>query len=460
MIARILREKIEGRKVLILGYGIEGQSTYRFIRKNFPEIRPDIADRDAGVELRHSTDHGWETEQFHSGDSYLEKIRDYDVVFRSPGVIVPDDLLASDRPLVLSQAEVFLQAYSGQTIGITGTKGKSTTSSLIHHILQTAGKDALLVGNIGIPPFDQADRITTGTLIACELSSNQLESISLAPFIAVLLNLYPEHLDRYHSLEAYYSSKMNIFRLQADNSFSIFNSDIPEIDKMIPRVSRQRKVLKFSSLAPPPDGCYLNGDQIFLCQEGERSVFSRITEEHYLKGNHNRMNMMAAVLACRCAGIADDDIRAGLASFRGLQHRMEYVGNFRGIDFYNDSIATIPEATVEAVKALKEVDTLILGGYDRMLDYSGMAGYLAGTGIRNFIFMGAAGKRMFGEFLALDKEGKNLFLVEKLEEAFAIIPVYTLPGKICLLSPAAASYDMFRNFEERGNLFKKIAGSL
>ena len=197
-----------------------------------------------------------------------------------------------------------------------------------------------------------------------------------------------------------------------------------------------------------------------MCREGHEEVFMELNDELPLKGQHNRMNMMAAILAARHAGADDKSIREGLYTFKGLEHRLEYVGCFRGIHFYNDSIATIPEATIAAVRTLPDTDTLILGGFDRMLDYTMMIDFLINSPVTNFIFLGKAGMRMYEGFRAYGRKDKNLLVSSSLEQAFGLIEKHTKKGKICLLSPAAASYDSFRNFEERGNLFKKIAGSL
>ena len=197
-----------------------------------------------------------------------------------------------------------------------------------------------------------------------------------------------------------------------------------------------------------------------ICKDGREEIFMDLAGDFPLKGQHNRMNMMAAILAARQVNADDNSIREGLRTFKGLEHRLEYAGCYRGIHFYNDSIATIPEATIAAVRTLPDTDTLILGGFDRMLDYTAMIDFLVHSGVKNFIFLGKAGIRMYEGFRSYERGDKNLLPAGSLQEAFELIIKVTEKGKICLLSPAAASYDSFRNFEERGSLFKKIAGSL
>jgi UDP-N-acetylmuramoylalanine--D-glutamate ligase len=446
--------------VLILGFGKEGRSSFRFIRRHLPEMQIGIADRDRSIRDSFHSDFPGDAADLFLGEDYLGTAATYPLILKSPGVALPADTPAALRSRISSQTDLVLNACHRQVIGVTGTKGKSTTSSLIHHLLRESGKDTLLVGNIGLPPFDQLDRVSIDTLIVFELSSHQLEDTSHSPFIAVLTNLYPEHLDRYPGLSAYYDAKMKILEGQEDGDIFIFNADIPEIRTRVALMNKNRNYYAYSSENEIRNGCYLADDTIFLADDVKSGTYVRITDKFNLRGRHNRMNMMAAILAARAAGAGDDEIRSGLESFRGLEHRLEYVGVFGGIQFFNDSIATIPEAAMAAVRSLPETDTMILGGYDRGLEYGPLVDFLIASGVRNFIFLGEAGRRMHELFLSKHNPCQGLFRVSNMKEAFEVIVHVTKPGKICLLSPAAASYDIFRNFEERGNVFKKMARSL
>jgi UDP-N-acetylmuramoylalanine--D-glutamate ligase len=456
----LLSPLLANRKLLILGFGREGQSTFLYIRRHLPGLPIGIADKNPDLmegSLKHLITPGT---SLHLGDDYLESLSDYQLIIKSPGVVLPGKVKIKPGTILTSQTHLMLETYHRQIIGITGTKGKSTTSSLIHHLLRTAGIPSILVGNIGLPPFDHLDQVDDKTRIVFEMSSHQLEDSIIAPHIAVLLNLFPEHLDTYPTLEAYYSTKMRILTKQIKDDIFIYNEDIPGISERISQINTRRKFYSFSTGLHIKNGCYLSGKQIVMHHSGEDNDFIEITDEFALKGNHNRMNMMAAILAARNAGAGDEFIRQGLFTFQGLEHRLEYVGEFRGIHFYNDSIATIPEAAIEAVKALPRTDTMILGGYDRMLDYSAMIDFLVQSGVRNFIFLVKAGMRIYNGFQALATMNKNLYLAGSMEEACSLAFSHTEAGKICLLSPAAASYDSFKNFEERGRLFKKIARGL
>jgi UDP-N-acetylmuramoylalanine--D-glutamate ligase len=453
----LLSNIIQSRKVLILGFGKEGQSTYRYFRQNFPAVVLAIADQDEDLMSKIDDIPGLRETRMALGKEYMECLKDYSLIIKSPGVVLQDGIELSEGTIVTSQTSLMLQAFRDQIIGITGTKGKSTTSSLVYHLLQAAGQKSILVGNIGRPPFDYLHQVDRETQIVFEMSSHQLQDASIAPHIAILLNLYPEHLDHYPSLGDYYGAKMKILSGQHDGDIFIYNEDIPEINRRITQTGGNSRYYSFSAGVHVQNGCFLAGDHIFICREGISEEYIEVTDEFPLKGSHNRMNMMAAILAARSAGANDEFIKQGLRTFKGLEHRLEYVGRFRDIHFYNDSIATIPEAAMAAVRSLPDTDTIILGGYDRMLDYSTLVDFLNQSGVRNFIFTGKAGERMMERFKRIKRSEKNLFWADTLADACKIAFIETEKGKICLLSPAAASYDSFRNFEERGKLFKKIA---
>ncbi len=456
----LLDQLIPGKRVLILGFGKEGQSTFRLLKEYYPDQELYIADRNPEVS-NHDLLSKHPSDTCNFGPHYLEGLDKFDLIIKSPGIKMPEGFnLRNPCVKVSSQTDLILQYYHTQVIGVTGTKGKSTTSSLIRHILSTAGTDSILVGNIGSPPFDHIHLINGNTKIVYELSSNQLEDISRGPHIAVILNLYQEHLDRYPSVKEYFTAKFNILKGQTKQDIIIYNTDNVALCEYFSTQKSPAVKLIFSASEPEKTGFHLRANKIYSFDGSKSSFYMEAGNELFLKGDHNRMNIMAAILAVQSIGVNDEFIRQGVRSFQGLEHRMEFVGEYRHIRFYNDSIATIPEATLEAVKALKDVDTLILGGFDRMLDYGKLVEILSKSSVRNLIFMGQAGQRMYSEFLKNNLVEKNLILVETLEKAFQPVLELTRPGCICLLSPAAASYDSFKNFEERGKLFKKIAASL
>ncbi|MEA3479141.1 MAG: UDP-N-acetylmuramoyl-L-alanine--D-glutamate ligase [Bacteroidota bacterium] len=454
----LFRHKIQDKNVCLLGFGREGRSTYNYIREHWPDKQLTVADRDQNLfDNLPASIHEDPHLIFNTGGNYLNNIGDFDVIFKSPGITLHtlNGLIQHEK--ITSQTDLFLSAFSSQVIGVTGTKGKSTTSSLIHHIATKARNNVILVGNIGTPPLDLVHRVNAATLIVYELSSHQLELISKSPGVAIILNLLPEHLDRFADLKAYHNAKLNIAMKQDDTGLLIYNADDVHLEESLLNIGRNQGMYPYSLQKILDQGSYLDQDQIVCSLDHSRAVFA--LRDFKLQGEHNLMNLMAAVLACKLKNIANEDIMQGMSSFIGLKHRLEYIGKYGGIHFYNDSIATIPEATMEAVKAIKDVDTLILGGHDRMLDYQELISFLILSDIRNLICIGDAGKRIY-EGLKSQDASQAVFLANDFEQVFEIIKKECNPDGICLLSPAAASYDMFNNFEERGDLFLKLARSI
>ncbi|MCX6306638.1 MAG: UDP-N-acetylmuramoyl-L-alanine--D-glutamate ligase [Bacteroidetes bacterium] len=470
----LIRERFEHKSVLLLGFGREGQSTYTLLRKVFPGKQFTIADLSDGVRENPLIAHD-DYLHFITGTDYLGHLSDYDVIFRSPGIPIwkltspvkqftnesttPTTKCLIPRAKITSQTELFLEYYSKQVVGVTGTKGKSTTSSLIHHILKTAGRDVLLAGNIGNPVFHFIDIITPETTIVFELSSHQLEFLKLAPHIAVLLNLYQEHLDAYESYEAYQLAKINITKYQQPGDFFVYNADDMQVKMLVEPCLKHRYCYPFSLISQPQPGGFVR-DGVVCFADGKTVVpVWNIHQDRFLRGEHNLKNIMAAVNVAMICGIDPELIGDGIATFKGLEHRLEYVGEFGGIHFYNDSIATIPEACIEAIKAVPNVDTLIAGGFDRGIDYAGLAEFLSMSDVRNFILVGAAGKRIKEHLMLTGHAGKNIFYINRFDDCKAIAFRETRPGFACVLSPAAASYDEFKNFEERGKRFRELVRS-
>ncbi|MDP4280568.1 MAG: UDP-N-acetylmuramoyl-L-alanine--D-glutamate ligase [Bacteroidota bacterium] len=452
-----IRRKLENRKVLLLGFGREGKSSYKLIRKVLPALPVAIADSNTNI-CKDPLVAGDPLVSFRVGEIYLNGLNEFDVIFKSPGITLKDLPEGTDLSRVTSQTDLFMEIFSSQVVGITGTKGKSTTSTLVHHLLRQAGKPSVLLGNIGRPAFEALEDITPETTIVYELSSHQLEHVSYAPHIAVFLNLFPEHLDAYHSFRDYMLAKMNITRCQSEQDFLIYNRDDERVRSLINEFSLLRRYFPFSFSEEQKNGAYIKDGWIWFSKDGLAQPVINLQQKIHLKGDHNLKNIMAAISACKILDVSNDDISDGVASFRGLEHRIEFAGIHRGIYFYNDSIATVPEACMEAVKALGNVDTLILGGFDRGIDYSGLASFLARSDVRNFILTGEAGKRIGKELLKCKREEQVLYPVAKFDDFLPIAITQTHPGFTCLLSPAASSYDEFMNFEVRGKRFKELVG--
>lgn len=455
-----LKAQFENKSLALLGFGREGQSTYKLLRKAFPTKTLIIIDENDAIRT-HAMLQGDSNVQFITGKGCMQEIDRFDVALKSPGI--PSNTLPRGlkKVYISSQTDLFLQYYGRQVIGVTGTKGKSTTASLVYHVLKNAGKNTLLVGNIGIPPFDCIPEIKPDTVIVMELSSHQLEYVSHAPHIGILLNIFQEHLDHYYTYEDYQLAKFNIGKYQDAADYFIYNSDNPTLTKLVADSGKlPHQAIAFSLSEGNASGLHIHNKSIEFQLNNQAISLYDFTEGQPLKGHHNLYNIMAASAAAFLAGVLPGQIQTAVQSFNGLEHRIEAVGTFAGIEWYNDSIATIPEATIEAVKTLVNVDTLILGGFDRGIDYGVLYPFLVQSGIRNLIFVGEAGLRMKNELVQFGSHSLHMYFATDFQNVVRMAREVTKPGKICLLSPAAASYDMFKNFEERGNVYKKNVRAL
>ena len=456
MIEDIIK-RLQGKKILILGFGAEGKASYRFLAKYLPDPEIGIADQNKTIDLDKSID--IRNLKIHSGKDYLSCISEYNLIIKSPGI--PDKLIKEKitSQEISSQTDLFLSGFSEQTIGVTGTKGKSTTVSLIYSILSFHNEDVLLVGNIGKPPFDEIEKINKNTKIVFELSSHQLQNISVAPKISVLLNLFEEHLDHYKDYESYQLAKLNISLFQKKGDYFICNIDNEIIRELIRKNKIKSQLLFYSLTNKNIKGCYLDDKNRIVINPLNKIL--DFSARKSLPGVHNLSNIMAAVLVSQILNVPEEVMVQVINQFKSLPHRLEFVGEFKGISFYNDSISTIPEATIEAIRTLNNVDTLILGGYDRGINYRPLAAYLMKSAIKNIIYIGEAGSHIFKLMNAeKPKRSHRHIIVNKFSEIESVIRSNTKPDSICLLSPAASSYDEFNSFTERGDAFKKIAENI
>ena len=432
-------DKLKNKRILILGFGKEGRSTYRFIRKYLPDMVVGVYDKN---EMKEDLPMA----VLHTGNSYQDILADYDFIFKSPGIVFTSRN-SKDIKKIISQTDLFLEFYCSQTIGITGTKGKSTTSSLLYHVLKSSGRDTLLAGNIGIPVFDVLDCIEENTIVVFELSSHQLEYATHSPHLALYLNLYQEHLDHYGTLENYAAAKENICKYQQKGDLIVYNKEFFE-----PGRHCKAERITISGTSQDADA-YVKDYHIYY--EKEELLINN--DELLLKGQHNVYNIAAAYTIARYLGIPGEAFIQALKTFRPLPHRMEYVAEIDGVTFYNDSISTICETTIQGVRSVKNVDTVILGGMDRGIEYKPLVDFLLESEVSNLILMPDTGYRIRNLIANSDRsaEGKHIYQVDDVGEAVQTAKQVTAAGKVCLFSPAAASYGFFKNFEERGEVFKK-----
>ena len=294
-----------------------------------------------------------------------------------------------------------------------------------------------------------AKRIHKDTIVDLEMSSHQLEFMKKSPNIAILLNIFEEHLDHYKSYQGYINAKCNIFRNQNQDDYFIYNIDNKTLVSNIN--DTKQNLISVSISGNKEANCYLQNDSVYFNDE---KIYSK-DEKRNLKGDYNLNNIMFALCVCKILHLDLEKTKKSISDFKTLPHRLEFIKNIDGVDYYDNSIATIPMATIEAVEALKNVNTLIIGGMDRGIDYRSFVEFLRNSTIENIICMPKTGYDI-AETLTKENTTKKIFKAETLEEAVKLAKEYTKKNTICLLSPAAASYGFFKNFEEKGDLFKKL----
>jgi len=408
--------QLKNKRILILGFGKEGQDTFRFLRKLFPKKVLGVADKNekvASSSMSRKSGTKW-----HLGKNYLKALKNYDVIIKSPGIpfkILPKSALKK----IITQTDIFFNNCPGKIVGITGTKGKSTTASMIYKILKKGKVKVHLVGNIGKPVLNLLFSATQKDIYVYELSSHQLYNLKKSPQVAVFLNIYPEHLDYYRNFKEYANAKANVTRYQTKDDYLVFNSG----DKLIKEFAKKSRAKKI-----PIRGTYHD-----LNKNAVRKAVGEIFK------------------------IPEKTISIALSEFKYLSHRLELVGTFRGITFYNDALATIPEATIGAMEALgNQVETIILGGFERNIDFKNLAKRILKSKIKNLILFPTTGEKIWREIVSLKKNNKlRAFLIQNMRDAVKLAYQHTGKGKICLLSTASPSFSIFKDYKEKGNLFKK-----
>ncbi|MDR1006143.1 MAG: UDP-N-acetylmuramoyl-L-alanine--D-glutamate ligase [Bacteroidales bacterium] len=439
----VIRNRFKEETIGIFGFGREGISTYRFLRDIFPTKNLIIADENQNIWQDSLVSKDANLTIF-SGNSVYSQAADLcTTIFKTPG-IPSAKFSQGNKQKISSQTDLFLQYFARQTIGITGTKGKSTTTSLIFKILQDCGVPSVLVGNIGVPMLDKFWEIDAKTIVVAELSAFQLEKITLAPNRSVFLNVFEEHLDVFSDFEAYCRAKSNILLQQAEGSLCFYNvSDA--------RIARTAEQLAGKRLLHP---VRIEDYAVYFRQSDLSSGNDDVLQPAYLKGEHNLFNIAVATEVCLSLGLPLSQIIKTCVDFRGLPHRLEFVTTIDNVDFFDDSISTTAESTIMAIKSLKNVQTILLGGKDRGINYDILADFLPQTQIKNIALIGKAGERI-GKILQSRNCNFNYFVSNDFEQIVAWAKAVTTQGKAVLLSPAAPSYDQFKNFEERGETFKK-----
>lgn len=451
--------------IAIVGMGIEGQATYQYLRSRLPHQRLTVADLKPVSSFEPEVQRAWRDDsdlELKLGYRDLTFLRDYSVVFRSPGM--PPQLLAghlSADARVTSLTDLFLDEYPGKVIGVTGTKGKSTTATLIATLLTTAGRDVSLGGNIGRPPLRTLEHASVSSVCVYEMSSHQLADLERSPDIAVLLNIYPEHLDYYSTMDAYIAAKARIAEFQSPRDWLVYNAGDPIVTSIAKRSPAQ--LVGFS--AQLDSGAIYSLRDGFFTRPSGGARPERIAERSSLAlaGRFNAADALAALAVADILLLEASSLARGLEAAHPLPHRMERLGWYRGILFVDNSIGTIPQTTMDGAQALSEdgyrVGTLLLGGGDRGLNYSVLADWLLDSGVVAVALFPPAGPRIREAVTSAARsrgaEAPALHDVESMAEAVDVAYRWTPTGHACLFSPAAPSAGEYQHFWQRGEAFRR-----
>ena len=445
--------ELNGKRVLVVGLGKSGVASALFLSKRGATVA--VSDAKSQEQLRDEIplllDHGISVETGQHGE---RTFRDQDLIVVSPGVPVdvPQLVHARERGIpVIGEVELAAQFLKGHVIAITGSNGKTTTTTLVGAIISAAGRNALVGGNIGTPAITFVDRAGDEAWVVLEVSSFQLETIeTFHPQIAVVLNVTPDHLDRHGSFDNYLSAKGRIFENQTDRDFAVLNADNEPADAM---ASQTKAAVHRFSRTKEVNGAFVRGDKIvWRGADGDHEIMP--VGEISLKGAHNVENVLAAVAVGMLAGVEPKQIRRAVASFHAVEHRLEYVDTVRGVEYYNDSKATNVDATIKALESFPGRIHLILGGKDKGSDYTVLSD-LVKQRVKRVYTIGAAAAKIESQL-----RGAEIVSAGTLETAVKRASETAEAGDVVLLAPACASFDQFNSYEHRGSVFKDVVRQL
>lgn len=448
---------IRGKKVAVLGIGVSNIPLIDYLYKHasivtlFDKKEEEKIDKSVINKIK---DYGM---KLSLGENYLEKLTGFDIIFRSPSMRpdTPEIVKELERGAILtSEIELVIEMCPGTVIGVTGSDGKTTTTSLIYEILKENGKKCYLGGNIGIPLFTKIEEMDEETFVVLELSSFQLMTMKISPKISVITNITPNHLDIHKSYDEYIEAKANIFKYQDEEGLLVANYD-NEITRNLAKKANG-KVIYFSSKEKIENGIIVDDRIIKKAEDGLRRHILN-TKNMVLRGMHNFENACAAIGAT--SSIVDIENQAkAIKDFKGVEHRLEFIRKIDNIKWYNDSIGSSPTRTIAGLNAFDEKIVLIAGGYDKHLDYTPIAKPIVEK-VSSLILIGQTADKIekaVRDELKAQRKTMNIYRVNTLEETAKVARDVAKLGEIVLFSPASASFDMFKDFMERGNKFKKI----
>ena len=442
-----------GEKVLVIGAARSGLAGAEFLAKQGNQVV--LTDMKQAVQVDNLAELGVSFVWGEQPD--VEAIKP-DYIVMSPGVplTIPPVKYAKEHGIpVIGELELAYRNCKAPFAAITGTNGKTTTTTLIGELMKKTGRQVFVGGNIGVPIITYADKLQEEDIVVAEVSSFQLETVeSFCPHLALMINLTPDHLDRHGNMAGYLAAKARIFENQKESDYLVLNYDDEALRELAPQ--SRGKVIFFSQKHKLEEGVYLDGSQVMLALNGE-SLFICNADEIAIKGKHNLENAMGAIVFAYLSGVRAEDIRDVLMTFQGVEHRLEPVRTLNEVLYINDSKGTNPDSTIKAIEAYDRPIVIILGGKNKGVPFTELAG-LVKERVKKAVLVGQA-KEELAE--ALDAADFNDYVrTESFEEAVTKAAELAEPGDIVLLSPACTSWDMFSSFEERGRLFKKLVMEL
>lgn len=449
-------------KIAILGYGVEGKAAYNYL---YDKGYHNLTVCDQNVDLKADLEDGVSA---HLGEHYLNDLDQFDMIFRSPGIKFLEPAVqaaVASGVDVTSSTSYFLDQRPCKVVGVTGTKGKGTTCTLIHKMLKASGIDSHVAGNIGDPAISLLDIIDADSVVVLELSSFQLQDMKISPDYSVLLNTTEDHLDYHADRDEYMRAKEALLSHQNGDDLAVLNKDYEYVKYYEPLVKGDKKMVSVDGKVE--DGAYSDGDVIYYCEDGKEEKICKVNEVALI-GSHNLENIMPAIVVAKAFGVATKHIKKVIKEFEGLPHRLELVKEVKGIKFYNDSFSTGPMTSMAAVDSFDDPTVLIAGGYDKGLDYGEWAvKILTRPSLKTVVLIGDTAQKMEEEIVEADEklgeaEGSPTEVLRRpdLEEAVVTAFAEAEEGGVVVMSPAAASFDQFKNYKERGKAFKKFVEKL
>lgn len=445
---------LKNKNIAVVGLGIEGQSVVDFLLTVPCKIT--VLDEQKQSEFDEKLLNSYKERGVELKFGKIANLEGFDLIFRSPGFHPELKVLQEAREKgseITSATKIFFDLCPCPIVGITGTKGKGTTSTLIYEMLKKEGIDAYLGGNIGIPPLSFLQQLTKDSKVVLELSSFQLADLHKSPHVAVFLMTTSEHLDYHKDVYEYIEAKRNILRYQTQSDFAVVNKDYIasnesdiHTDAMVYKVSREQDV---------EQGCFIRDNSIVLKMHGDEEEILNI-KDIALPGRHNLENVCAAAVASLCAGASMKSIIPVLKSFKGLEHRIEHVATVKGVRYFDDSFSTTPETAIAAIEAFTEPKVLILGGSSKNSDFSALGDVISRSdSVKAIIGIGDEWLRI-KEYIK--GSGPQIKIIEGAESMSDVVGAAAEVGEIgdiVLLSPACASFGMFKNYKDRGEQFKR-----